>query len=172
MLRSIVVELDHTCRWQYRTSSTISLGSLWDSIFCQAPLLGQYSIWLATELRFERSEQVLEVQKSRWQLVNSLLVRIPWWVLSVRFLIGLQGFLPNDQLQIFGYARSKMTSTELHNRLRGYAQSLESTQESFLNDMCLWLWRACESTSHGHKIKVVWGVLFDNMDTWASKFGE
>jgi glucose-6-phosphate 1-dehydrogenase len=34
-----------------------------------------------------------------------------------------QGFLPNDQLQIFGYARSKMTSTELHNRLRGYLKS-------------------------------------------------
>jgi hypothetical protein len=31
-----------------------------------------------------------------------------------------QGFLPNDQLQIFGYARSKMTDTELRNRIRGY----------------------------------------------------
>ncbi|CAK9217314.1 unnamed protein product [Sphagnum troendelagicum] len=38
-----------------------------------------------------------------------------------------QGFLPNDQLQIFGYARSKMTSTELHNRLRGYAQPMKSS---------------------------------------------
>jgi glucose-6-phosphate 1-dehydrogenase len=34
-----------------------------------------------------------------------------------------QGFLPNDQLQIFGYARSKMTDTELRNRIRGYLKT-------------------------------------------------
>ncbi|CAK9227284.1 unnamed protein product [Sphagnum troendelagicum] len=37
-----------------------------------------------------------------------------------------QGFLPNDQLQIFGYARSKMTDTELRNRIRGYRDMEDS----------------------------------------------
>jgi glucose-6-phosphate 1-dehydrogenase len=34
-----------------------------------------------------------------------------------------QGFLPNDQLQIFGYARSAMTNEELHSKIRGYLKT-------------------------------------------------
>ena len=42
------------------------------------------------------------------------------WIVSKDWCLYFQGFLPPDEVHIFGYARTKISDDELRNRLRGW----------------------------------------------------